>query len=107
MRVCPGAEGAGAALPLPEVPADRGSPHPGPSTSPARLTWLPHLATCFLVTWSLGCVQVYQGQVEEGRDWQPFQTAAGSLTLLYKDSLEELQKAAALNRKLVGGAVQC
>ena len=45
--------------------------------------------------------QVYQGQVEEGRDWQPFQTAAGSLTLLYKDSLEELRKAAEINRKLV------
>merc|ERR1712083_696577 len=44
--------------------------------------------------------QVYQGQVEEGRDWQPFQTAAGSLTLLYKDSLEELRKAAEINRKL-------
>lgn len=42
--------------------------------------------------------------MEEGRDWQPFQTAAGSLTLLYKDSLDELQKAAGLNRKLVGTA---
>ena len=30
------------------------------------------------------------------------QTAAGSLTLLYKDSLEELRKAAEINRKLVG-----
>lgn len=29
------------------------------------------------------------------------QTAAGSLTLLYKDSLEELRKAAEINRKLV------
>jgi len=66
--------------------------------------------------------QVYQGQVEEGRDWQPFQvpiivklpfpetwilvihisfqTAAGSLTLLYKDSLDELRKTAEINRKL-------
>ena len=32
----------------------------------------------------------------------PPQTAAGSLTLLYKDSLEELRKAAEINRKLVG-----
>jgi hypothetical protein len=43
----------------------------------------------------------YNLQVSEGRDWQPFQTAAGSLTLLYKDSLEELRKAAEINRKLV------
>ena len=33
------------------------------------------------------------------------QTAAGSLTLLYKDSLEELRKAAEINRKLVGLSV--
>ena len=33
------------------------------------------------------------------------QTAAGSLTLLYKDSLDELRKAAEINRKLVGLSV--
>jgi len=35
-----------------------------------------------------------------GVAWMPFQTAAGSLTMLYKDSLEEYKLAGEVNRKL-------
>ena len=32
------------------------------------------------------------------REWQPFQTAAGQLTMLYRDSLEEVRKSSELSR---------
>lgn len=37
---------------------------------------------------------------QHGAAWQPFQTAAGSLTLLYRDSLEEQRLVGDVNRKL-------
>ena len=37
---------------------------------------------------------------EAGRDWAPFQVAAGHLTMLYRESLEELRKSSELNRRL-------
>jgi len=33
------------------------------------------------------------------REWQPFQVAAGQLTMLYRDSLEEMRKASELSKR--------
>jgi len=39
------------------------------------------------------------GNPSGGREWQPFQVAAGHLTMLYRDSLEELRKASETTKR--------
>ena len=34
-----------------------------------------------------------------GREWQPFQAAAGQLTMLYRDSLDEVKKASETSKR--------